>query len=261
MAGTFCPKCGTQAASGDRFCKACGTQLDAKLTPEAAAATSSTTAPPSPASSDESRSRRSRAWLISMAVVVAILALAAAVVAVEQSGSDGTAADAPDATDAPDAGDAGDAVEDSGPDRTTRRVGQAATDNDLSFKVVEFDEAKALPASEEASEPPRASKGAKIVGARVEIKNNGSTKVDPYCGGGGAVLLDEEGNNYEPISEVFGVKGNDSVCGDGISPGFRDTLTLPFEIPSDVEIGGLVLWNPEVEEDSDGEVDDLLFEP
>jgi hypothetical protein len=104
---------------------------------------------------------------------------------------------------------------------------------------LEFNESDRLPASDEATSPPKARSGAKLVSAKVTIKNGGKRKVDPYCGGGGAVLLDEEDRNYEPIAEVYGIKGNTSVCGDGISPRFRDTLTLAFEVPEDMSVRDL----------------------
>jgi hypothetical protein len=163
----------------------------------------------------------------------------------------------PEDEDAPSEGEG----EPAGPEQTIRPVGGSATDDGVRFKLNSIQEVSSIPPSEY-SDPIVAPDRAKLISAVLTVKNNGQTKIDPFCGGAsGVVLLDERDRNYEAEDNVLDIAGNDWVCGDGISPGFKDDVTLAFEIPRRAEVGGLVVWNSDAENDYGGDVDQILFTP
>jgi hypothetical protein len=151
--------------------------------------------------------------------------------------------------------------EPAGPKQKFKALGESANDDGLKFTLESLEEVQSLPVTE-FSDPVVARPRVRLIAARLTIKNNGQVPVDPFCGGAsGVVLLDERDRNYEAEDNVLDIAGNDSVCNDGVAPGFKDTVTLAFEIPRKAEIGGLVVWNSEAEDDSDGQRDQIVFTP
>lgn len=139
--------------------------------------------------------------------------------------------------------------------RTTENVvdvGEPAVDEDVTFKVNSLDVVSSVPVGEFEDGPITPRSGAKIIRAVVTWKNNTGAPVDLFCGGGGARLLDQVDNNYDPMDNYTSLAGND-ICGDDVGPGFKRTDTLLFEIPADQKTQGIALWNTASDEDSGGE--------
>lgn len=127
---------------------------------------------------------------------------------------------------------------------TERKIGGTGSDEGLAFRVTRLAVVSSIPQTEY-SDPLTVTPvaGAKLVTADVTVTNNGDTSVDPFCGGTGAVLLDEADRNFDPLSQVqISIPGN-TICGDGIQPGFKARYTLAFQIPKSATVGALVLWN------------------
>jgi hypothetical protein len=76
----------------------------------------------------------------------------------------------------------------------------------------------------------------------LEVKNYGSTAMDPFCADSSAVLLDVNDRNYEPVNTL---DINEWVCDTGVAPGFKEQVNLAFQVPKGFKLGGLVLWNSE----------------
>lgn len=62
----------------------------------------------------------------------------------------------------------------------------------------------------------------------IEAKNDGSSPLDPFCGGGESILLDAEGNEYSGDSVLF--KGG-ANCSDSLQPGLTATYLAEFHLP------------------------------
>jgi hypothetical protein len=135
-----------------------------------------------------------------------------------------------------------------------RQVGGTGIDDGLAFRVLSIERVPEIQL-DEFSDPPvaRPVKGAKLIEAKVVVTNKGSVSVDPFCGGGGATLLDVNDRNFDSLSDIaLDIPGN-QVCGDELQPGFRDTYTLVFQTPESAKVAGIALWNGNSEEDFSGE--------
>jgi hypothetical protein len=139
-------------------------------------------------------------------------------------------------------------------------IGQGGRDEGLGFKVLSLEQVESIPAADEFEESIYPPSGGKLYAAKLEVKNFGDVKADPFCGGvGGAVLLDEQDRNYE-YEDAVGAAGNDWICLDGIAPGFTAQAILGFKVPRSFRMGGLVLWDSE-SSDFDGSESNLLVLP
>ena len=135
-----------------------------------------------------------------------------------------------------------------------RQVGGTGIDDGLAFRVLSIERVPEIQL-EEFSDPSvaRPVKGAKLIEAKVVVTNKGSVSVDPFCGAGGATLLDVEDRNFDSMSDIaLEIPGN-QVCGDELQPGFRETYTLVFQTPKSAKVAGIALWNENSEEDYFGD--------
>ena len=63
----------------------------------------------------------------------------------------------------------------------------------------------------------------------VEAKNSGHEPKEPFCGDGGAVVIDAEQNNFSGEAVLGGSSAN---CGSALQPGQTATYESEFTIPS-----------------------------
>lgn len=139
---------------------------------------------------------------------------------------------------------------------TDLRVGQSGKDGTLTFRVVGARVVKSIPL--EFSQPLTAPSGAKLLSVRITYRNDGRTRADPFCGGGGVVLIDDQDRNFEPdTSNAILIAGN-KIC-EGVQPGFRSTEQLPFVVPAGAKITDIAVWDNGEEDDYDGSRSFLRF--
>jgi hypothetical protein len=154
--------------------------------------------------------------------------------------------------DAPDSSDTGETTTAPTSGTAEVTVGESAEDDGVLFKVTRLAEVEELPRSY--NSPIRPRKGTDLWAAVIAMKNQGSTGVDPMCGGGSAVLIDTDQRNFEPITDSISIKGNNAgFCGGNIQPGFKATVTLGFYVPKETEIAGIAVWNGDSEDDFFGD--------
>ncbi|MGE3138125.1 MAG: hypothetical protein AB7I08_08690 [Thermoleophilia bacterium] len=159
-----------------------------------------------------------------------------------------TAGDEAEAPDADEAATEGDTQEINGRTALLREVGQPGKDGAVIFRVTKLGPVASLPV--EYSDPVTPASGARLIRAEVVITNDGKVKVDPFCGQTGAILVDQEGRNFEFDSNTVSISGN-SIC-EGVQPGFRSTETLAFQVPKDARVSSLALWDNSEEGDYEG---------
>jgi hypothetical protein len=70
-----------------------------------------------------------------------------------------------------------------------------------------------------------------------------------------AILLDQNARNFDPIDDQIDI-ANNGPC-DDVQPGFKQTVTLAFQMPKDSNTTELVLWNDAAEDDFDGSQSDV----
>ena len=109
-------------------------------------------------------------------------------------------------------------------------IGQSAKDYNLTFKVESIQVEKSIPISY--SDPIQAPAGAKMMVARVTYRNDGKVKADPFCGGNGAVLIDNQDRNFEFDSSNAIFIDNNRIC-EGIQPGFKFDRGAPVHGPAE----------------------------
>ncbi|WP_217924615.1 hypothetical protein [Miltoncostaea oceani] len=129
-----------------------------------------------------------------------------------------------------------------------RKIGQTGTDGAIAFRVTALGPSETIPL--EYSDPIAAPSGARLILATVEIRNVGSVKVDPFCGNTGAILIDDQGRNFEADMDSVSITGN-SIC-TGVQPGFRSTEKLAFAIPDGAKVSALALWDRDEADDYEG---------
>jgi hypothetical protein len=169
--------------------------------------------------------------------------------------------DGDDVDDAPTSGDQ-DEFEEDAPRQRAISVGEAAVDDDITFKVTSISSVDSIPGSEFSEGPLTPRSGAKLVRVDLTYRNNTQTPVDLLCGGAsGFVLLDEDDRNYEPVDDLLDLAGNDEVCSENVQPGFRSQVVLAFQVPRGRRVGGLVMWNSEAEDDYNGQATQVLVLP
>jgi hypothetical protein len=159
--------------------------------------------------------------------------------------------------DAPSADEEDDYLDDTEEEtsHTTVQVGEPAADDDITFKVVSLEAVSSIATDEFSDGPITAKSGTKLVKAVVRWKNNTQKSQDIFCGGGSAILLDQDSRNFDPIDNQIDIAGN-NIC-DDVQPGFTQTVTLAFQMPKDSNTTELVLWNGDSEDDYDGKQTDI----
>jgi hypothetical protein len=69
--------------------------------------------------------------------------------------------------------------------------------------------------------------------ATIEVKNNGSSPAEIFCGGSEATLIDTQGRSYEGEGVLSGSSAN---CGNAIGPGLTvDNYIIEFTLPTGAE--------------------------
>lgn len=69
--------------------------------------------------------------------------------------------------------------------------------------------------------------------ATIEVKNNGSSPAEVFCGGSEATLIDTQGRSYEGEGVLNGSTAN---CGNAIGPGLTvDNYVVEFTLPSSAD--------------------------
>lgn len=145
------------------------------------------------------------------------------------------------------------------------RLGQTGSDDGLDYTVRSIGEVRSLLRadlfkSRGARYRPRP--GRKLVRAEVTYVNRTRAAVDPFCGGGSAVLVDRDGRNHETVDDLYELDGNNAICqGSGTLRGDKSTVTLAFELKRDQEVSHLDLWNSKFSPDFDGEATRLRIRP
>ncbi len=143
-------------------------------------------------------------------------------------------------------------------------IDEARGDDRVTFKVTGLERVQSIPRNETwASDGPLTPRrGAQLIRVDLSYKNNMQVPIDLLCGGGqGFVLLDENDRNYRPIDSLLELEGNDEVCGEDVQPGFKADVVLAFQMPKRSDIGGLVMWNTEAEDDPSGDLTQIIFVP
>lgn len=141
---------------------------------------------------------------------------------------------------------------------TNVRVGDAAADDDVTFKVTSLQTVQSIPV-DEYSDPIVRKPGTKLIRADITWKNNTNAPLDIFCGQEPAILLDQDQRNFQPRDVTLDIAGNET-CGDELQPGFKQSVTLAFQIPADSKTLGLILWNKDAEDDFDGSSSSIFFE-
>jgi len=148
------------------------------------------------------------------------------------------------------------------PEQRPVSVGEAGVDDDVTFKVNAMERVDSIAGGEFSDGPITPREGAQLIRVDLTYKNNMQAPIDLLCGGGqGFVLLDEDDRNYEPVNDLTDIAENGEVCLEEVQPGFKSDVVLAFQMPRRAEIGGLVVWNPEAEDDYDGTASQLIFLP
>lgn len=73
----------------------------------------------------------------------------------------------------------------------------------------------------------------------VEAKNDGNGPKQPFCGGGEAVVIDAEDNNYTGEAVLGETSDN---CGEELQPGLTGTFKSEFKLPSNAVPVGVALY-------------------
>lgn len=110
-----------------------------------------------------------------------------------------------------------------------------------------------LPVSE-FSDPLKPAKGAKFVVVDVTVKNVGAGPTMPFCGGTGTILIDAADRNFQTDGmNMISLAKNSGVLCDNLNPGFRSSMQLLFEVPSDASPTAVALWDTDEDDDFNGQ--------
>jgi hypothetical protein len=143
------------------------------------------------------------------------------------------------------------------PEQSTVSIGKPAVDDDVTFKVTNISAVESIPV-DEYSEPIVRKPETKMVRVDLTWKNNMQVPADLFCGGASnAILLDADQRNFQAMDNMLDIAGNE-ICGEDVQPGFKQQVTLAYQVPKGTPIAGLVIWNPEAEGDSSGEVSNIF---
>lgn len=123
------------------------------------------------------------------------------------------------------------------------KVGAPVKDDGVSFKVLSAKTVASIPVPFGGAV--HAVAGARLILAKIKVKNLGSTATQPFCGGTGAVLGDPKHRNWEiNDTQTLDIEGTNSasIC-DDLQPGLPATISLVFDVPKSVQITYMALWN------------------
>jgi hypothetical protein len=129
---------------------------------------------------------------------------------------------------------------DNGPKITDRAMWQIASDGTEQFKLLSVRSVQSI--AQDFDSPIAAVSGARFIIATVEIRNDGRVAVQPFCGGDGSILIDSKDRNYSVNDNEMNLSGN-TVCGDDLQPGFRNSFKVLFQVPVSSRITNLAVWN------------------
>ncbi len=116
-------------------------------------------------------------------------------------------------------------------------LGESGLDEGLEITLNSFEQEDSLSGDLETITP---EEGAKLYVASIAAENLGKLAVSPFCGGGGTVLVDDEGRNFD--AQAF-ISSDSDACED-VQPGFSaDDIVVYFQIPLDAQPDSLYLWN------------------
>jgi hypothetical protein len=147
-----------------------------------------------------------------------------------------------------------------GPKQTFHGLNEWGQDDGMRVKVTSIEKVQSIPAASEFSDGVVDKAGSSLLAVKLTIQNAGDKAIDPLCGGAhGFVLLDENDRNFDALDKTLDI--NDNVSGDGIQPAFKSSYTLAYRLPSGSQIGGLVVWNGDAEDDFDGQKTEIVFTP
>lgn len=140
-----------------------------------------------------------------------------------------------------------------------RRVGQTAGDDGVLFRVDGVEEADSFYVGDY-TDTIVPGPGAKLYIATITYKNNRDLAIDPFCGGGSAVLLDGRDRNYDWDNDSIYLESN-NICQDGTQPGFKDTVKIAFRVPASRQVAAIAVWNGDSDgEDVSGDASYIVFE-
>jgi hypothetical protein len=127
-----------------------------------------------------------------------------------------------------------------------RSFGGVGADGDVAFSVKSWRRVSSVLQSYESAKTPVA--GAAFVEVTVSYENRGKKALSPFCGGQGAILIDEDDRNFNPKSEIAVGRPGSKIC-DELQPGFKRTDVLVFEIPKSARENSIAVFDPNESDD------------
>ena len=147
---------------------------------------------------------------------------------------------------------------DSGTVQKQIRINDAATDDDVTFRVTRIWPVQSIPLYGTSLELPR-QPDEKLVRLDLRWKNNMGRPADLFCAGArGAVLLDAFGKNYRPLRSSLDAEGNEQICNEPVPPGGTQAVKLWYRLEAGTPVGGAVIWNNLAEDDPGGGKTDVF---
>jgi hypothetical protein len=102
-----------------------------------------------------------------------------------------------------------------------RSVGGTGIDEVIAFRVSRIAAVASVPVDEFTSGGPlRPVRGAKLIAVNVTYRNDTKDSIDPFCGGNGATLVDEQDRNFDPLPDQLDARAAGDMRNE-VQPGFR----------------------------------------
>ena len=138
--------------------------------------------------------------------------------------------------------------------RTRVKIGEAGTDDGVSFTVTALDQRESIDGDYDNATPKA---GNIFIVAKLSYTNDGTKPIDLLCsitaGTDGAVLVDGRDRQFSPDTDATSVApANEEACGDDVQPGDTEDAELVFDVSDSTQPKGLVLWNPDKAGPEDG---------